>query len=133
MGIGTIANMVCVGYIADFGVYIWNHLIPESAWSYLLIRYVLLVPAMIVFVVGAALYMSVDLGMAPYDGIPFLIQRKQTRFSFRTVRMTWDLTFLLLGFVLGGTVGIVTLLQMLCLGPVIEWLKRKMSRHLAAA
>ncbi|MCD8118329.1 MAG: hypothetical protein LUE29_02340 [Lachnospiraceae bacterium] len=73
IGIGMIANMVFLGYITDFGTYVLDRFVAESAWEIAAVRYGLLIPALAVFIFGAALYMAVDLGMSPYDGMPFLI------------------------------------------------------------
>lgn len=130
IGIGTVANMVFIGYITDLGNLILDVLVPDTAWDLSAVRYGSLVPAMAVFVLGAALYMAVDLGVSPYDGIPFILAEKLKRLSFRSIRMIWDFTFLVLGYLLGGTVGLVTLLGMLFLGPVIAWLRKRMEPRL---
>lgn len=131
IGIGTVVNMVFIGYIADFGSYLLSLFVRPESWSIPLVRFGSLGPAMIVFVSGAALYMAVDLGMSPFDALPFIISGHLPRVSFRTVRMTWDLAFMVMGFVLGGTAGLITLLGVLFLGPVISWLRGKMERFLA--
>lgn len=73
IGIGMIANMVFLGYITDFGTWVLDSFVAESAWEITAVRYCLLIPILAVFIFGAALYMAVDLGMSPYDGMPFLI------------------------------------------------------------
>ena len=130
IGFGTIGNMVFVGYITDLGTYLLDASVPADAWSRTVVRYGALVPAMIVFVVGAALYMAVDLGVSPYDAMPFVLQGIVNKFSFRSVRMVWDFLFLAVGFLLGGRAGAVTLLCVCFLGPVIAWLKGKIVPYL---
>lgn len=130
IGIGTIANMVCIGYITDLGNLALDALVPGSTWLLPVVRFGALVPAMAVFVLGAALYMAVDLGVSPYDAVPFILSEKLKKVSFRPVRMIWDFTFMMLGFLLGGSMGLVTLLGMLFLGPVIAWLQKKMEPSL---
>lgn len=130
IGFGTIGNMVFVGYITDLGTYLLDAAIPSQVWEKTAVRYGALVPAMIVFVIGAALYMAVDLGVSPYDGMPFVLQGLIKRFPFRTIRILWDFLFLSVGFLLGGRAGVVTALCVCFLGPVISWLKEKMVPYL---
>ena len=40
--------------------------------------------------------------------------------------MIWDISFMVIGFVLGGDVGIVTILVAFFLGPIITWMQKKM-------
>ena len=63
--------------------------------------------------------MVADLGVAPYDAVPQLIAARTKRWSCRRVRMAWDISVLSVGFFLGSTVGLTTVLTGFCLGPVI--------------
>lgn len=85
---------------------------------------------LLVFIVGAALYMSADLGLSPYDGVPFIISEHCHRFSFQVVRMSWDIAYMTVGFLLGGPVGIVTVGVAFFLGPVIGVMKQKIEKIL---
>lgn len=118
VGIGTIGNMVGVGYIADFCMELMAPLIPAEGLS-MAARVVLFALSMAAFLVAAAFYMVVDLGVAPYDAIPQLIAARAKRWSYRRVRMLWDVSVLTVGFLLGSTVGLTTVITGFCLGPVI--------------
>lgn len=130
IGFGTIGNMVCLGYITDFGTYLLDSFIPSTFWDNIVTRVWILLPTMIIFVIGVALYMVVELGVSPYDGIPFIITSIFKKASFRNIRMVWDFTFLFLGYLLGGTVGVVTLLCVCFIGPVTAWMGRKLTPYL---
>lgn len=130
IGIGTLVNMVMIGYIADFGTFVLDSFVKTDVWSVPVVRFGSLIPAMPTFVLGAALYMAVDLGMSPFDALPFVIAKWLPKVSFRVIRMIWDLSFMIMGFVLGGTAGLITFLGMLFLGPVISYLRKKMEKLL---
>ena len=130
IGFGTIGNMVCLGYIADFWGWVWNSLLPEDFFRQPVARYGLLLPALVVFILGAATYMTAGLGTSPYDGLPFIISKHVHRLSFKAVRMIWDICFMIAGFLLGGDVGIVTVAVAFFLGPVITWLGKKLRRFI---
>lgn len=118
VGIGTVGNMVGVGYIADFCMARMQPLIPTGGLS-MTARVVMFAVSMAAFLVAAAFYMVVDLGVAPYDAMPQLIAARLERWSYRRIRMAWDLSVLSAGFLLGSTVGLTTVITGFFLGPVI--------------
>ena len=118
IGVGTVANMVGVGYMADFTMWLMSPHIPPEGLS-MTVRIVLFAVSMAAFLIAAAFYMVVDLGVAPYDAIPQLIAARTNRLSARAIRMLWDISILSLGFLLGSTVGLTTLITGFCLGPAI--------------
>lgn len=126
IGFGTIGNMCFLGYISDFFKWIWSLLLPAGFFEATMTRYILLVPSLAVFLLGAAAYMCAGLGSSPYDALPFIIAGRVKKVSFKVVRMLWDISFMAAGFVLGGDVGIVTILVAFFLGPIITWVQRKL-------
>ena len=118
IGIGTIGNMVGVGYIADFAMRIISAHLPEGGLT-MAVRVVLFALSMVIFLIAASFYMVVDLGVSPYDALPQLIAARVKRLNFRTVRMIWDISFLSAGFLLGSTVGVTTVITGFFLGPAI--------------
>lgn len=123
---GTIVNMVFLGYISDFFTWIFDMLLPVGFFDVQTTRLGLLLPALIVFIFGASAYMCADIGMSPYDALPFIITDHNPRFSFKFVRTIWDVSFMAAGFLLGGAVGIVTVLAAFFLGPVISWMRGRL-------
>lgn len=130
LGWGTLVNMLLVGYSADFFKWLFNLILPDNAFDSLGIRIIVLIPSLFVFIVAAAVYMAVDLGSAPYDAIVFIIASKLKKIPFRLIRIAWDMTACLIGFLLGSTIGVVTVLIAFLLGPVIAWVKEKINRFL---
>lgn len=126
IGFGTIGNMCFLGYISDFFQWIWSLLLPAGFFEVVLNRYILLLPSLAVFLLGAAAYMCAGLGSSPYDALPFNISGHVRRFPFKIVRMLWDISFMAAGFVLGGDVGIVTILVAFFLGPIITGVQKKL-------
>ena len=94
-----------------------------------------MVPALLLFVISAALYMCCELGVAPYDAAAFLLHKgitknpKCRKLPFRAVRIPYDLLACAICLLLGGSIGIVTLFISLFLGPVVDktsdFLKKK--------
>lgn len=121
IGIGTIGNMVGVGYIADFCMKLIQPAIPAGGLS-MAARVFMFTLSMAGFLTAAAFYMVVDLGVAPYDAIPQLLAARTKRWSYRRVRMFWDVSVLSVGFLLGSTVGLTTVITGFCLGPAIVFI-----------
>jgi len=130
IGWGTLANMLLIGYSADFFTWLFNHFIPVDLFNNLVVRIVVLIPTLIVFIISAAVYMAVELGSAPYDAAVFIIASKVKKVPFRFIRMAWDITAALIGFLLGSTIGIVTVVIAFALGPVISVTKEKINQFL---
>lgn len=126
IGFGTIGNMCFLGYISDFFRWGWALLLPAGFFEGVANRYILLIPSLAVFLLGAAAYMCAGLGSSPYDALPFIISGHVKKVSFKVVRMLWDIGFMAAGFLLGGDVGIVTILVAFFLGPIIAWVQRKL-------
>ena len=94
-----------------------------ASWS---AKTIVLVPALIVFVFAAAVYMNVDMGTAPYDAIPVIIHKKIKGIPFSLIRILFDGIITVVAIIFGGRIGIVTLLMVFTLGPVIAFVGRKM-------
>ena len=126
IGLGTIANMLFVGYICDFFTWIWGMVLPADLFATLFARILIAIPALGIFVLAAAVYMDMGLGMAPYDALPFIVHKAIGRFSFRTVRITFDLVVIALGYVFGAPFAAVTLAMAFLLGPAVEAVGKKL-------
>ena len=124
IGLGSLANMVLVGYSRDFFKPIVEMLLPGEVES-LLVRGAVFVPAMALFLVAVAFYMVVDLGTAPYDAMSQIIARRLPKVSFAVVRVCYDIAATVIGFLLGGQVGVFTVLSCFFLGPVISAIAAK--------
>jgi len=71
-------------------------------------------------------YMSTDLGTAPFDALPMMISEKISKVSFKVIRFIWDLTAVAIGFVLSGKVPVVTILMVVFLGQTIAFVRKNM-------
>ncbi|HEU5012417.1 MAG TPA: hypothetical protein VFT66_07725 [Roseiflexaceae bacterium] len=112
-GWGTLLNVVMIGLVLD-GVLL---LLPDVA--NLAARAVLLVAGIVVTGAGSGLYLSAQIGAGPRDGLMLGLSRK-TGWSIRTVRTLIELSALVVGWLLGGTVGIGTLAFAFGIGPIVQ-------------
>lgn len=98
IGIGTIVNMVGVGYIADFICWLLEKQISLSMGIPL--RVGSLIIALLFLSWGAAMYMTADLGIAPYDAVAFIIEKVSVgKIPFGIGRIISDVTVMVIGVI----------------------------------
>ena len=116
--IGTIICVVGVGPIIDLGIKAVSFLPIDSL--NIGIKILLVVIGCALIAIGFSILKASDLGVAPNDIIPFIIKDKTT-LEYRWIRMALDVSFLILGFTLGGILGIGTIISALLIGPFIQF------------
>lgn len=134
IGTGTLGNMIVVGYTADFFSWVWRGVLHVPAELSLGTRIAILIPTLLVFVLAAACYMQSGRGMAPYDGVPFILAAKLEKATgrehlFTPVRLGVDLLAAAVGFATGGEVGVITVLMIVMLGPTISYVGKIFQRR----
>ena len=132
LGFGTLANMFLIGYFVDFFTWIWNRVLPADSLTTLPTRIAVLTPSVILFILPAALYIDVDIATAPYDAIPIIISGHLPKVPFKVIRIAFDFSVTMIGFSFGGKIGAMTVIMILALGPVIQWLGDIMKKHFPA-
>lgn len=90
IGFGTLANMFLVGYSLDFFSWLWRQTGVDTYFASNVVRYAVFLPALIIFIIAAAVYMDVELGTSPYDAIPFIISKYVPKIPFRIMRIGYD-------------------------------------------
>ncbi|MHC5217648.1 YczE/YyaS/YitT family protein [Enterococcus sp. LJL128] len=130
IGIGTVINMVLTGFFIDFFTWMYTNLF--SIELNLITQAALLIIGVVIFTFGASFYMSAKLGNAPYDAIaPIIVDR--TNVSYRLIRVSQDVFFVILAFIFGGPVGVGTVINAFFTGPLIEFWNKKVSEPLIEA
>jgi uncharacterized membrane protein YczE len=117
-GVGTVANALTVGLVIDVVLALAHP--PHAMWA----RVALLIGGVIGNGLATGLYIGAGLGPGPRDGLSTAIAERG--YSMRVVRTSIEAAVLLVGFLLGGTVGIGTLVYATSIGPIthqtIPWL-----------
>ena len=113
--IGTVLCMVCGGPIIDFFTWALGFVLPESLS--LIVRVLMLVAGCVILAYGMTIVISSDAGTGPNDLVAVVLSDK-TKKKFGIVRLLVDAAFAALGFVLGGVVGVGTIVCIALVGPV---------------
>jgi uncharacterized membrane protein YczE len=112
-GLGSICNAVLIGVALDATL----ALLPEHAP---LAARAAMVPAGIGLVaLGSGLYLTARLGPGPRDGLMTGLHRR-TGLSLRAVRAGIEVSAVIVGYLLGGTVGVGTLAFAVLIGPCVQ-------------
>ncbi|BBY65941.1 membrane protein YczE [Mycolicibacterium helvum] len=116
-GIGTVANVIVIAITVDAGLAVLGA--PESMPA----RVALMLAAVVLNAVATALYVGAGLGPGPRDGLMTgLVAR--TGISVRLVRTAIEATVLTAGWLLGGSVGVGTVIYALGIGPMVQLVLR---------
>ncbi len=122
-GIGTVANVIVIAVTVD------ATLAVLPAPSALPVRIAMLIGAVVLNAISTVLYIGAGLGPGPRDGLMTgLVAR--TGLSVRLVRTGIEATVLAVGALLGGTVGIGTLVYAFGIGPLVQLFLRLTPRSL---
>ena len=109
-GVGTICNIVVIGLVINLTLAVFP--VPNG----LVARYFVMVMAVGLNGVATGAYIGAGLGPGPRDGLSTGIASRGL--SLRLVRTSIELSVLALGWLLGGVVGIGTVVYALCIGPI---------------
>lgn len=112
VGVGTVANALIVGIVIDVTMAVLDT--PASMAA----RIGLLVFGILLFGPGSGLYIGAGLGPGPRDGLMTALARRGR--SVRTVRTAIEVSVLAIGFALGGSVGIGTVVFAVTVGPIVH-------------
>ena len=111
-GIGTVANVVLVGLSLDGVLFLIR---PTGD---LVLRWTYLVTGIVLNGIATGAYIGAGLGPGPRDGLMVGFARGGR--SLRVVRTAIEVSVLIVGWLLGGTVGIGTVLFALTIGPIVH-------------
>lgn len=127
IGIGTFVNWFFVGIIASLFVRLITHFF--GAEYTLVARILIMISGVLVLSFSASLYQTANLGIAPYDALSIMMD-KHLPIPYFWCRIITDAVCALLAYLLGGIVGVGTLICALGLGPFISMFNKLVSEKL---
>jgi uncharacterized membrane protein YczE len=115
-GLGTISNAIVVGLAADATLALLDR--PDAV----ALRLALMAGGVALCGLASAMYIGAQLGRGPRDGLMTGLARRTGR-SLRLVRTGLEVAVVVIGLLLGGTLGLGTVLYALAIGPLTQlWL-----------
>ena len=111
-GIGTFLNVFIIALVIDITSFYFDP--PSSIFS----QYLLTIFAVLLVGLGSGIYLIANLGPGPRDGLMTGLTR-MTGFPISYIRASIEITVVIIGWYLGGTVGIGTLIFAFGIGPAV--------------
>ncbi|MGA5876549.1 YczE/YyaS/YitT family protein [Streptomyces cellulosae] len=112
-GLGTVSNVLVIGAAMDATLAV----VPDA--HNMAVRVALMVSGIVLNGAATGLYIAARFGPGPRDGLMTGLNRR-TGVSVRLVRTAIEITVVVTGFLLGGTVGVGTLLYAVAIGPFAQ-------------
>jgi uncharacterized membrane protein YczE len=112
-GVGTLTNVILVGITIDVALAITDN--PANTPT----RWACLLGGVTVFAAGTGLYVGAGLGPGPRDGLMTALTRRHGK-PVGLIRAVIELTVLVAGWLLGGSVGIGTIILAVAVGPLVQ-------------
>lgn len=129
-GIGTILNALEIGFVVN----LTKPWIGES--DLLVVRILMIFAGLLSVAIGSALYIGAGLGSGPRDGLMLGISKltvRGRRISIRLARTSIELSVLVAGLFLGGTIGVGTVAFMFGIGPLVQLILPRFEMRLVNA
>jgi uncharacterized membrane protein YczE len=118
-GLGTLLNAVIIGVVID----VTAVMLPEANSTG--VAWVMLIGGVVLIGIASGLYIGANLGPGPRDGLMTGIARRGP--SIRLTRAMIEIAVLTAGWILGGTLGIGTLIFALAIGPLVQHFLSRLS------
>ncbi len=116
-GPGTVANSVLVGVFTD--AILWSPILRSLGSGPLPFRLLAVGAGVVGVALGSALYIGADLGAGPRDGL-MLGLAKRSRSSVGSARTMIEVSVVVAGVALGGSIGVGTAVFIVLIGPAID-------------
>ncbi len=114
-GIGTIMNILIIAVVLDLSINIF-----DLSSSLFFINFITALLGVIIVGLGSGIYLIANLGPGPRDGLMTGLQ-KASGYPIAWIRTLIEITVVLLGWALGGTVGVGTILFTIGVGPTVAF------------
>jgi uncharacterized membrane protein YczE len=111
-GLGTVSNVIVIGLATDAALFLLPT--PSALWA----RALFLAAGVLLNAVATGLYVGARLGPGPRDGLMTGLAARG--YSIRLVRTGIEVSVVLIGFLLGGTLGVGTIVYALAIGPLVH-------------
>ncbi len=129
VNIGTFVYLIPYGFCVDVGSLAYRSLVHSEGVA---VRLLFSVLGCLLLYLGVAIYITVDIGVDPFTGVVLWL-RDLSEKEYRIVKILFDISMIVLGTVLGGKLGAVTVITALTAGPVIQFFSDLLKGHLLKA
>ena len=124
LNMGTLIYIIPYGICVDIGTYFYGKVfVADALWC----QIVASVIGCLLLYAGVAIFIAVDIGLDPMTGTAMVV-RDGLKWDFKKAKWLFDGVMTLLGWLLGGRLGVVTILTAISAGPVIQFIAGKVAK-----
>ena len=126
INIGTLIYFLPYGFFVNVGTELYGIIhFSEGIISQILFS----AAGCFMLCLGVAIYITVDIGVDPFTGIVLRICDAMNQ-EYRVVKVVFDILMIVIGVLLGGKIGVVTVVTAFVVGPTIQFLSKRMKYRL---
>lgn len=126
INIGTLIYFLPYGFFVNVGTELYGIIhFSEGIISQILFS----ASGCFMLCLGVAIYITVDIGVDPFTGIVLRICDAMNK-EYRVVKVVFDILMIVIGVLLGGKIGVVTVITAFVVGPTIQFLSKRMKYRL---
>ncbi len=126
INIGTLIYILPYGFFVDIGTKIYS-LLPFT--DMLIVRILAATVGSLSLYLGVGIFIATDIGLDPFTGLVMVIKDKLNK-EYAPVKIVFDITMIVIGILLGGKFGIITLVTALTAGPIIQFFSKRVRKLL---
>lgn len=123
INISSLLAIFLIGYTAEYTSLVLGMIFPSSK----IVSFFFLLLGLMTMAIGVPTYIRADLGVGAIDLISEVITDK-SNIRYSIVRMLSDFMYVLLGYLMGGSVGIGTIFSVILIGPFIDFFRPKTNK-----
>lgn len=124
INIGTFVYIIPYGFVVNLGGKLYHLLFPVQTFPIQILGAVI---GCLLLYTGVAMYITADIGLDPFTGV-VMVLRDRLKKEYRYVKIGFDISCIIIGTLLGGKLGAITIITALCAGPVIQFLSDQMNK-----
>lgn len=121
----TVVSLFLVGFAADFIQLVMTNIFTTPLSIVASLIFVLI--GCVLLGIGLNFYVLANLGVGALDAIAEMTTDK-TRFEYQKVKMANDIFFLAVGWLLGGHVGVATIITAVAIGPIVQFIRERVRK-----
>ena len=123
LNLGTLIYIIPYGMCVDIGTFLYSRIfVVEALWC----QVVACVAGCLLLYTGVAIFIAMDIGLDPMTGIAMVV-RDWLKWDYKKAKWLFDGCMTLMGVLLGGTLGVVTILTAITAGPAIQYIAEKVT------
>lgn len=123
ISVGTFVYLIPYGLFVSMGAKLYKLLFAAESLATSIAASII---GCVFLCLGVAIYIAINIGVDPFTGLA-LFMADITKKQYRYVKIVFDCTMIVIGTVLGGKIGIVTLVTAVSVGPLIQFFKERVT------